>query len=76
MMTLEQLLRQQFPNADFKGGEDLRVGSFPEWSSLAHFNFLLMVEENYGAHFSVEEMSEMKSLAEIRARLATAGIAA
>jgi acyl carrier protein len=76
MMTLEQLLRQYFPAAAFEDCDDLRVGSLPDWNSLAHFNFLLLVEESYGARFSVDEMSDLKSIAEIRAKLAAAGIAA
>lgn len=76
MMSLEQLLRQHFPNAVFEDAADLRMGSFAEWNSLAHFNFLLLVEENYDVRFSVDELSEMKSLQEIRLRLSTAGIAA
>ena len=75
-MTLEQLLRQHFPAAVFEDSDDLRVGSLPDWNSLAHFNFLLLVEETYGVRFSVDEMSDLKSIAEIRARLSAAGIAA
>lgn len=76
MTTLEQLLRQHFPAAVFQDSDDLRVGSLPDWNSLAHFNFLLLVEESYGVRFSVDEMSDLKSVAEIRARLAAVGIAA
>lgn len=76
MMTLQQLLRQHFPAAVFEDSDDLRVGSLQDWNSLAHFNFLLLVEETYGVRLSVDEMSELKSIAEIRARLAATGIAA
>ena len=75
-MTLERLLRQHFPDAVFEDSDDLRVGSLPDWNSLAHFNFLLLVEENYGVRFSVDEMSDLKSIAEVRAKLVAAGIAA
>ncbi len=77
MTRLEDLLRQQFPTASVVDDiSDLGVGSFPEWSSLAHFNFLLLVEETFLLQFTVDEMSELKSIRDIRARLATAGIAA
>ena len=75
-MTLEQLLRCQFPTAPPGDISDWHVGSFPEWSSLAHFNLLLSIEEAFNVHFDVDEMSELKSVREIRARLAAAGIAA
>jgi len=71
---LEDLLQQQFPRASFGTSDDLAIGSFPEWTSLAHFNFLLLIEEHYGVRFTVDEMSEMKSLREIKSRLAAAGI--
>jgi acyl carrier protein len=69
MSALDSLVRQHFPNAVFEDGADLQAGSFPEWTSLAHFNFLLAVEQSFGVRFTVEEMSEMKSLGEIRARV-------
>jgi acyl carrier protein len=74
MIRLEQVIRSQFPNAIFTEIDDLRVGSFPEWSSLEHFNFLLAVEEAFGLHFTVDEMAELKSIRDIRSRLAAAGI--
>jgi acyl carrier protein len=75
-MTLEGLLRRQFPTAPAGDISDWQVGSFPEWSSLAHFNFLLSIEEAFHLQFSVDEISELKSVRDIRARLAEAGIAA
>jgi acyl carrier protein len=73
---LEDLVRQQFPGSKFEDGADLAVGSFPEWNSLAHFNLLLLIEEAYGIHFGVDDMSDMKSLRDIRNRLSAAGITA
>ena len=75
-LMLEDLVRQQFPKAQFEDGADLQAGSFADWTSLAHFNFLLLVEETYGVRFSVDEMTDLKSLRDIRRRLATAGIQA
>jgi acyl carrier protein len=77
MTSLEELLRQQFRTASIPDDiSDLHVGSFPEWNSMAHFNFLLLIEETFRLHFTVDEMSDLKSISDIRARLATAGIAA
>jgi acyl carrier protein len=77
MTRLEDLLRQQFPTAAITADiSDLQVGSFSEWNSLAHFNFLLLVEETFHLQFTVDEMAELKSIGEIRARLAAAGITA
>lgn len=74
--SLATLLRQQFPDAVIGGDPaELRLGSFPQWDSLGHFNFLMLIEETYGVRFSVEEMTEMKGLAEIRRAVAARGVA-
>ncbi len=66
-IVLTELLKSQFPKSNFNAEDNaLQVGSFPEWDSLAHFNFLLLVEESCGVRFSVEEMADLKSLADIR----------
>ena len=73
--NLHELLKKHFPEADIPNPErELTVGSFPEWDSLGHFNFLLFIEESYGIRFSVEEMSEMKSLKDISDVLALNGV--
>lgn len=69
--SLADVLRQQFPTATIPADETLlRIGAFPEWDSMAHFNLLLLVEETYGIRFSVDEMSELKSLNDIARVLA------
>lgn len=74
--TLTDLLREQFPNSHIPdNANNLAIGSFAEWDSLAHFNFLLLVEENYNVRFTVEEMAELKSLQDIEAALTRLGSA-
>ncbi|MBI5524063.1 MAG: acyl carrier protein [Desulfarculus sp.] len=74
---LTDLLRQLFPAAVFDGQDPtLGVGSFAEWDSLGHFNFLLLVEETFGLQFSVDEITELKTLAQIRENLAARGVEA
>jgi acyl carrier protein len=74
--ALPSLLKQQFPTAAFdENAPGLAIGSFPEWDSLAHFNFLLLIEENYGVRFSVEEMAALKGLADIQKALCEKGAA-
>jgi acyl carrier protein len=72
---LPELLKRQFPSAEIpKLVTGLTVGSFPEWDSLGHFNLLLLIEESYGVRFTMEEMSEMKTIIEIVEVLATKGV--
>ena len=74
--SLPSLLREFFPDAVFDAGDPaLGPGSFAEWDSLAHFNFLMLVEETYGVRFPMEELPQLTSLAAIAAALARHGIA-
>ena len=64
--TLPDLLHSHFPDAVFDAADPhVSIGAFPAWDSLAHFNFLMLVEETYGVRFSMEEMAELKSLSAI-----------
>ena len=74
--SLPNLLKLQFPTARFdEKAPDLAVGSFPEWDSVAHFNFLLLVEETYGVRFTMDEMTGLKSLTDITNCLSAKGAA-
>ena len=74
---LTAILKNQVPLAAIDPDDPaLRVGRFAEWDSLAHFNFLLTVEEQFQIRFSVEEISELKSLDEIAQTLINHGVQA
>jgi acyl carrier protein len=75
--SLPELLRETFPNAEFDAtNAQLGIESFPEWDSLGHFNFMLQIEAHFGVQFTVEEMSELKALPQIKAALTSRGIVA
>jgi acyl carrier protein len=67
-------LQLQFPKAAVPDADGLAVGSFPEWDSLGHFNYLMLVEETFDIRFSVEEMAELKGLDQVAAALADRGV--
>ena len=72
---LHELLKKQFPDDEIPNPFiELAVGSFPEWDSLGHYNLLLLIEESYGVRFTIEEISEMKTLEEIIEVLAKKGV--
>ena len=72
---LLKLLKEQFPEAEIPESPiGMAVGSFPEWDSLGHYNLLLLIEENYGVRFTIEEMTEMKTLREIMEVLGKKGV--
>ena len=73
--NLPELLKKQFPGIEIPyPSTGLAVGSFPEWDSLGHYNLLLLIEESYGVRFTMEEMSGMKTLAEISEVLSKKGV--
>jgi acyl carrier protein len=73
--SLPELLREHFEGASFDPHDpDLTAGAFPEWDSFAHFNFFLLLEEAYNVRFSVEEMSELKSVRTIADALKRKGV--
>ena len=72
---LTDILKKQFPEEEISNSSsDLGVGSFLQWDSLGHYNLLLLVEESYGIRFTIEEMSEMKSISDIAEVLALKGV--
>lgn len=75
MTDLFTLLEQQFPSATVTRGDyQLRLGAFPEWDSLGHFNFLLLVEQTFSVRFEPEELATMKQLQDIRYALLRRGL--
>ncbi len=73
-LRLRALLQQQFPSAEIPATGSLAVGSFAQWDSLGHFNYLMLVEETFDVRFSVDEMAELKALDQIAAALAGRGV--
>jgi acyl carrier protein len=74
---LSDLMRDYFEGVDFDpDAPGLGAGAFEAWDSFAHFNLLLLIEESYAVRFSVDDMTNLKGVADIRAALAARGIAA
>ena len=62
-IDIECILREVFPSAYLDGSfMDLKMDDIPEWDSLGNFNLLLAFEEFYGVRFSIDEISELKSI--------------
>lgn len=63
---VESILRETFPSANLdESFMSLRMDDIDEWDSLGNFNLLLAFEEFYGVRFSMDEMSELKSISMI-----------
>lgn len=67
---LRNLLSKAFPNTDLPDDlTNLGYGSFAEWDSLGNFALLLLIEEHFGIKFTMNELSEIKTIEEIMERL-------
>lgn len=63
---LRQILSEVFPSAKLPYEiEGLKMGDIIQWDSLGNFNLLLAIEESFDIRFSMNEISEIKSLREI-----------
>ena len=49
--------------------DKLEINSFTEWDSIGNLNLLLEVEKKFGFKFSIEEMSEIKSIRQIKSKI-------
>jgi len=60
---IEKVFLNTFSNITIdKSIIDLKLGDFDEWDSLGNFNLLLAIEKFYNIRFSMEQMSEIKSI--------------
>lgn len=48
---------------------DLRLGDIDEWDSVAHLDLVSSIEQAFGVRFSAEEIVELTSLEQLRARI-------
>lgn len=63
---MKNLLLNTFSNAEVEGSiTELKIGDIEEWDSQGNLNLLLAIEEEFNIRFSMEEMSELKSIKQI-----------
>ena len=63
---IKNLLLNTFTNAEVEGSiTELKIGDIEEWDSQGNLNLLLAIEEEFNIRFSMEEMSELKSIKQI-----------
>lgn len=72
MEKIRAVMSKAFPNSEIpKDIEHLMYGSFDEWDSLGNFALLMLVEQEFGIEFSMKDLSEIRSIADLMARLGT-----
>jgi acyl carrier protein len=55
-----------FKTKNTKNFDKLKMGQVKGWDSLGNLNFLLKLEEKFKIRFSIEQMSELKSIQGIK----------
>ena len=48
---------------------NLRLGDVPEWDSIAHMDLVAALEEAFGVRVAADEIVELASLEDLRARM-------
>ena len=63
LKDVEKVFTETFPTATINVPIlDMKHGDIEEWDSLGNFNLLLAYEEFYGVRFTMEEMTNIKSI--------------
>tara|TARA_A100001015_G_C15016408_1_gene725750 strand:- start:531 stop:773 length:243 start_codon:yes stop_codon:yes gene_type:complete len=63
---LKKIIISVFPDSDIKGSIlNLQLGDLEEWDSQGHLSLLLYIEEFYNTRFTMDQMTEIKSVKQI-----------
>lgn len=65
-VKIKECIKKIFPKEKVKSNiNDLMIGSFKNWDSLAHLNLLLLIEKKFKIKFSIDEMTSLKKISQI-----------
>lgn len=68
MDRLKSVFQDVFDRQDLEIDE-LSRNNFPEWDSLAHVKLMIAIEEEFNSKFTIDEVSDIKSVRELRSIL-------
>jgi acyl carrier protein len=64
--SIHQVLCETFPNDKIPNDiGNLKIGDIEHWDSLGNLNLLLAVEERFSIRFTIEEMTNIKSISQL-----------
>jgi acyl carrier protein len=67
---LRNSLLETFANSEIPTSiDELKIGDFEEWDSLGNFNLLLDLEKKLGIQFNLDEMANIRSIADIKSAI-------
>lgn len=65
MDRLKTIFEDVFERPDLEI-ENLTRSNCPEWDSLAHVKLMIAIEEEFNSKFTIEQVSNIKSVEELR----------
>ena len=67
---LRTCLKEIFPEENIKKDiTKLKIGSFKRWDLLNHLNLMLLIEKKFKIKFTIDEMTSIKKISEIKKKL-------
>ena len=67
---LRTCLKEIFPEENIKKDiTTLKIVSFKRWDSLNHLNLMLLIEKKFKIKFTIDEMTSIKKISEIKKKL-------
>ena len=64
---IQNCLKKIFPKNKIPTNTlNLKIGSFKNWDSLSHLNLLLLIEKQFKIKFTINEMTELKTIKDIK----------
>lgn len=70
---LNEVFRDVFGDSSLSVNENTTSADIEDWDSLEHINLIAAVENEFGLHFKMREVSGMKNVGEMLAIIAERG---
>ena len=62
---LQSIFRDVFDDPTLRLSEEMSVGNFPDWDSVATVQIVLATEAEFGVRFTTDEVATIRSVADI-----------
>ncbi len=72
-MKLENILRDSFNIESSRVNDETSLMSFDEWDSLSYMFFITKLEESYGIELTGDEISNMRTIGDIKKIIGSKG---
>lgn len=62
---LQSIFRDVLDNPTLQLSEEMSIGNFPDWDSVATVQIVLATEAEFGVRFTTDEVAAIRSVADI-----------